>query len=170
MAVLPVRTLHNGTRLPQRLRRCHRSERSAGVTYPVPKMLSSVIACDKCEAFTLGSEATEAIQSVSGDGLLRFARDEDYSKSPPTALAVVPCSRNALMTFLPIFHLCTSSGPSTSRCARTWVYHLASGVSWLKPSAPWSWIAVSITLCTICAWKILAIEFSCRMSRPFSAL
>ena len=93
-----------------------------------------------------------------------------YSKSPPTALAVVPCSRNALMTFLPIFHLCTSSGPSTSRCARTWVYHLASGVSWLKPSAPWSWIAVSITLCTMCAWKIFAIEFSCRISRPFSAL
>src|SRR6476469_4771154 len=55
-------------------------------------------------------------------------------------------------------------GPSTSRCARTWVYHLASGVSWLKPSAPWSWIAVSITLCTICAWKIFAIEFSCRIS------
>src|SRR3954447_1000350 len=73
------------------------------------------------------------------------------------------------MKFLPIFHLCTSSGPSTSRCERTWVYHLASGVSWLKPSAPWSWIAVSITLCTMWAWKILAIEFSWRMSRPFSA-
>src|ERR1041385_2142426 len=100
MAVLPVRTLHNGMRLPQRLRRCHRSERSAGVTYPVPKMLSSVIACDECEAFTQGSEATEAIQSVIwNDGLLRFARNDDYNKSPPTALAVVPCSRNALMTF-----------------------------------------------------------------------
>ena len=73
---------------------------------------------------------------VRGSGLLRFARNDDYNKSPPAALAVVPCSRNALMTFLPIFHLCTSSGPSTSRCERTWVYHLASGVSWLKPSAP----------------------------------
>jgi len=69
-------------------------------------------------------------------GKAKRAQHISYSKSPPAALAVVPCSRNALMTFLPIFHLCTSSGPSTSRCERTWVYHLASGVSWLKPSAP----------------------------------
>src|ERR1700730_12656038 len=52
-------------------------------------------------------------------------------KSPPAAEAVVPCSRNALMTLRPTFHLCASSGPSTSRCERTWLYHLASVVSWL---------------------------------------
>src|SRR5689334_2910984 len=65
-------------------------------------------------------------------------RNDGYSKSPPAASAVVPCSRNALMTLRPTFHLCTSSGPSTSRCERTWVYHAASGVSWEKPSAPCS--------------------------------
>ncbi len=43
----------------------------------------------------------------------------------PRPSAVVPCSRNALMTLRPTFHLCTSSGPSTSRCERTCVYHLA---------------------------------------------
>src|SRR6516165_1447246 len=89
-----------------------------------------------------------AIQSrARGPGLLRSARSNDhaYNKSPPAAEAVVPCSRNALMTLRPTFHLCTSSGPSTSRCERTCVYHFAKIVSWLKPSAPCSWIAVSIT-------------------------
>src|SRR5258708_35027606 len=64
------------------------------------------------------------------------------SKSPPAAIAVVPCSRNALITLRPTRHLCTSSGPSTSRCERTWVDHFASGASWLKPSAPCNWMPV----------------------------
>src|SRR5882762_11181786 len=83
--------------------------------------------------------------------LQRVKENPRYSKSPPAAKAVVPCSRNALMTLRPTRHLCTSSGPSTSRCDRTCVYHSASTVSWLKPSAPCNWIAVSITWCTICA-------------------
>ena len=98
-----------------------------------------------------------------GDGLAGGADVEH-------AAAVVPCSRNALMTLRPTFHLCTSSGPSTSRCERTCVYHWARMVSWLKPSAPCSWIAVSITWCTMCARYTLAIEFSCRRSMPLSAL
>jgi hypothetical protein len=53
----------------------------------------------------------------------------DHSRSPPAAAALVPSFLKARITFLPVIHLCTSSGPSTRRWDRMGVYQAASGVS-----------------------------------------
>ena len=71
--------------------------------------------------------AGSSLQPAPGLGVSLYL----YSRSPPAAAAVVPSRRNALMTLRPTFHLWTSSGPSTRRCERICVYHLARIVSWL---------------------------------------
>lgn len=58
-------------------------------------------------------------------------RKVDYTRSPPAMLAVVPVSRKAFRRLRPTVQRWTSSGPSTRRCERIWVYQRASGVSWL---------------------------------------
>ena len=67
--------------------------------------------------------------------------------------------------------MCTSSGPSANRSVRMPANISASGKSWLRPPAPWVWIALSRIHSTVFGVAILIAWISeCAARLPWVSI